>query len=91
VIPAPVVEALRPHVGAVCRAEPVGGGCIAHATRVEAERGRFFLKWAHGEAGRTFAAEAEGLRVLGVAAGPGLVVPSVVAARAADDGPGSCS
>jgi fructosamine-3-kinase len=88
VIPATVAGALRPHTGAVRHASPVGGGCIAHATRVETERGRFFLKWAEGEAGRTFEAEAAGLRVLADAAGPDLVVPAVVVARDAHDGPG---
>jgi fructosamine-3-kinase len=88
VIPAAVAEALRPHVGAIRRTEPVGGGCIAHATRLETDRGHFFLKWAEGEAGRTFEAEAEGLRVLGAAAGPELVVPQVLAAQDAREGPG---
>ena len=87
-IPAGVAEALRPHTGAVRRATPVGGGCIAHAARVEAERGRFFLKWAEEEAGKTFAAEAEGLRLLGDVAGPDLVVPAVLAAQVAAVAPG---
>jgi len=88
VIPPPVAEALRPHVGVVRHAAAVGGGCIAHATRVETERGRFFLKWGDGEAGRTFEAEAAGLRLLGAAAGPDLVVPSVLAVQDAGEGPG---
>ena len=87
-IPGAVAEAIRPHVGAVGSAQAVGGGCIAHATRIETPRGRFFLKWAEGEAGQTFAAEAEGLRLLCEASGPDLVIPSVLAAEAADGGPG---
>ena len=60
---------------------PVGGGCIAHATRIETERGRFFLKWNDGEAGQTFAAEADGLRTLRTVAPPELVVPEVLAVQ----------
>jgi fructosamine-3-kinase len=78
-----VLDALRPHVGAVRRAAPVGGGCIANATRLDAEQGRFFLKWSGGEAGRTFEAEAAGLRALRAADSP-LRVPDVLAAETAD-------
>jgi fructosamine-3-kinase len=66
----------------------VGGGCIANATRVESERGTFFLKWSDGEAGRTFEAEAAGLRGLAAPASP-LRIPEPLLARDADsDGPG---
>jgi fructosamine-3-kinase len=89
VIPPAVAEAIRPHVGRVWQVEAVGGGCIAHATRVDTERGRFFLKWAEGEAGQTFEAEAEGLRLLREAAAqPALVVPEVRAAENAAGGAG---
>jgi len=88
VIPPAVAEAIRPHVGTVQQAAPVGGGCIAHATRVETDDGRFFLKWAEGEAGRTFAAEAEGLRILAEAAYEGLIVPTALAVQDAGDEPG---
>lgn len=85
-IPPAVADALGPLVGAVRRAVPVGGGCIAHAARVETEGGRFFLKWAEGEAGRTFTSEAEGLRVLGEAAADAdLVVPTALAAQNAGE------
>ena len=77
-LPPPVLDALRPHVGAVRRAEAVGGGCIANATRIDAEHGRFFLKWSSGEAGRTFEAEAAGLRALREAGAP-LLIPEVIA------------
>ncbi|HYE96248.1 MAG TPA: fructosamine kinase family protein [Rubricoccaceae bacterium] len=82
----PVRQAVEGVVGAVRRTAPVGGGCIAHATRVETKRGPFFLKWAEGPAGRTFAKEAEGLRVLRAAAGPDLLVPEPLLVRDAADG-----
>ncbi len=63
--------------------EPVGGGCIAHASRVETGDGRFFLKWSAGDAGLTFEAEAAGLRALQDAGSP-LLIPEVVAVRDAD-------
>ncbi len=78
-LPDAVAESVRPHVGAVRRASPVGGGCIANATRVEAERGQFFLKWGGGEVGQTFEAEAAGLRALRDAESP-VLIPAVVAA-----------
>lgn len=83
-LPEAVRSALHPHVGAVGKVEAVGGGCIANATRIDAERGRFFLKWSGGEAGRTFAAEAAGLRALAAAESP-LRIPQPLFARDADD------
>ena len=72
-------------VGAVREIRSVGGGCISNASRVEAEGGTFFLKHAEGEAGRTFEAEARGLRALHTAAAStGLSVPEVVFAQDAD-------
>ena len=53
------------------------GGCIANATRIDAGKGRFFLKWGTGDVSRTFKAEAAGLAVLAEAASP-LVVPRVL-------------
>lgn len=87
-LPEPIAERVRDVVGEVRRAEAVGGGCIANATRVEAGAGTFFLKWADGEAGRTFEAEAAGLRALRSADAP-LVVPEVLAVEdAAGERPG---
>ncbi len=87
-LPNAVTEAIRPHVGAVRTAEPVGGGCIADATRVESGGGSYFLKWSEGEAGQTFEAEVAGLRALREACSP-LVVPEVLAAEnAARERPG---
>jgi len=61
------------HTGPIERLAPVGGGDIADAWRLDAERGRFFLKRGDG------AAEAAGLAALGTAAaGTGLRVPGVV-------------
>lgn len=82
-----MLDALRSHVGEVRRIEPVGGGCIANATRLDAERGRFFLKWSGGEAGRTFEAEAAGLRALRDAESP-LLIPEGIDVRDADGEPG---
>ncbi len=87
-LPASVAARLQAITGTVRRAEPVGGGCIANATRLDASGGTFFLKWADGEAGRTFEAEAAGLRALR-AAGSLLVVPEVAEAEdAAGSEPG---
>ncbi|MEP0548269.1 MAG: fructosamine kinase family protein [Rhodothermales bacterium] len=88
-LPNAVVDRLRPHVGDIRRSEPVGGGCIANAMRIEAGGTRYFLKWSGGEAGQTFEAEAAGLRALRNAASP-LLVPDVMATWNADDtGPGA--
>lgn len=87
-LPASVAERVRDVVGEVRSAEPIGGGCIANATRVETVGGTFFLKWSGGEAGRTFEAEAAGLRALRSAGAP-LVVPDVIASEdAAGERPG---
>jgi fructosamine-3-kinase len=78
------------HVGTVRSVSPVGGGCISHASRIDTERGRFFLKWSDGQAGGTFEAEAAGLNALR-AAKSGLVIPEPIDAanaRADDSEPG---
>jgi fructosamine-3-kinase len=88
-LPDAVVDRLRPYVGDIRRSAPVGGGCIANATRIETDAGRYFLKWGGGEAGQTFEAEAAGLRALREAASP-LFVPDVIAAwDAGADAPGA--
>ena len=83
-LPFAITDRLRPLIGAVRRSEPVGGGCIANATRIEASDARYFLKWSGGDAGQTFEAEAAGLRALREAPSP-LLVPEVLAAWNADD------
>jgi protein-ribulosamine 3-kinase len=66
----------------------VGGGCIAHACRVETDGPPFFLKYGDDEVARTFPGEAAGLEVLGEADSP-LAVPSVLeTAASAGDRPG---
>lgn len=62
----------------IVAAEQVGGGCIANASRIETSEGPLFLKWAFGEAGRTFQSEAAGLRELRRASSD-LIVPDVLA------------
>ncbi len=79
-LPEPVADALRVHVGAVRQTESIEGGCIAHATRIETDRGRFFLKWSDGDAGLSFEAEAAGLKVLRDAGSP-LWIPEVIAVQ----------
>lgn len=67
---------------------PVGGGCIANASRVVTERETYFLKWASGSAGETFVAEGKGLAALASSAS-GLVVPRPIVMENADvDRPG---
>lgn len=85
-IPSSLEPELTPHTGRIQSASSVGGGCISNASRVDAERGTFFLKHAHGEPGGTFEAEAEGLRALREAASDtALRVPEVLHARNAKD------
>ena len=73
---------------AVLSVEPVGGGCIANASRVESGGGTYFLKWAAGTAGETFVAEGEGLVAL-ASHDSRLLVPKPISMRNADEaGPG---
>jgi fructosamine-3-kinase len=74
---------LQSIVGVIGSVEPVGGGCIAHASRISSEGDRFFLKWANGAAGSTFEAEAAGLKALR-RAGSRLLIPDVLTSRNAD-------
>jgi len=88
-IPEPVADSIQPITGSIQHTRSIGGGCIAHATRVEAARGVFFLKWAEGEAARAFEAEVEGLRALRAAAiGHDLIIPEPLAAQNAGAEPG---
>ena len=86
-VPDAVAERIRDVVGEVRSAKPVGGGCIAHATQIETERGRWFLKWGEGDVARSFRAEAAGLQVLR-AAPSRLLVPDVVASDVLEEGLG---
>lgn len=88
-IPDALRNEVEAHTGPLRRIEPVGGGCISNASRIDAERGTFFLKYSDGEAGDTFEAEATGLRVLREAsAGTGVRVPEVHQARRRGERPG---
>ncbi|MFN3595765.1 MAG: fructosamine kinase family protein [Rubricoccaceae bacterium] len=90
VLPDAVRVRVEAVTGAVRVATPLGGGQTAQVLRVNTAQGAFVVKWAAGAAGRTFAAEAAGLRALARAAPPEhLVVPVPVAAEvAAPDAPG---
>lgn len=60
-----LVQALSDAIGAaITAATPVSGGCIAQATRLQTERGVFFLKWGRGAVAKAFAGEAAGLEAL---------------------------
>ncbi|GIV61688.1 MAG: fructosamine kinase [Rhodothermaceae bacterium] len=84
-IPLTLRDRLAEHLGAeVRRVEPVVGGCIARACRVETGAGTYFLKWGRGDVARTFWAEADGLQALREAGAP-LIVPEVLVLGDADD------
>ncbi len=48
----------------ILTAQPVGGGCINHATRLETRQGRYLLKWNAAPLPGMFVAEAHGLAAL---------------------------
>ncbi len=88
-LPETVRSWVEAEVGAVVSATPVSGGDVSRAARVETAAGPVFAKWGAGAAGQTYAAEAEGLAALAAAAaGPDLVVPSPLAVRPPNGGPG---
>ena len=62
--PEVIAIALMEHTGSIQEVRPVGGGCIANASRLDTERGPFFLKWGLREVAETFEAEAKGLKEL---------------------------
>ena len=89
-LPAAVHALVARTVGAVTGVAPVGGGDTSRAARVETAGGAVFAKWGDAPAGASYAAEAEGLDALAVAAPAGLDRPDVLALRAPDaDGPGA--
>lgn len=79
-----------PGAATILGTQPVGGGCIHRALRLDTARGRIFCKWNGGEAGAAFGVEARGLSALREAAtGCDLRIPEVYGWRDADsDGPG---
>lgn len=61
----------------ILRTRPVGGGCIAHASRLETDAGPFFLKWVDASERDVLRAEAAGLAAL-AKADCGLIIPAIV-------------
>ncbi|HMB89442.1 MAG TPA: fructosamine kinase family protein [Rhodothermales bacterium] len=77
-LPVALVEAVAAKLGQpIQQSKSLGGGCIAHATRIETAGGPFFLKYGRGEVAETFAVEAVGLGALDEAGSP-LVIPEVL-------------
>ncbi len=68
---------IEAHTGSIQNIRPVGGGCVANASCVEAQQGRFFLKWGGPDVTKTFGAEAAGLAAL-EQAGVQLKIPIVI-------------
>ncbi len=72
----------------IAAVEPVGGGCIHHASKIETNAGNFFLKWNTSSQADIFVREAESLRALKKAAKGALLVPEVFASKKVDELPG---
>ena len=68
--------------------ETLGGGCINHASKLETNKGAFFLKWNSNCAHDIFLREAEGLQELKKAAQNKIAIPEVFAAKEVGDTPG---
>lgn len=87
-LPDPVARELVAAIDGVRRVEgvePLSGGCIHHAARVDTDDGSVFCKWNRGEAGAAFGAEARGLDALRNAAADGeLRIPRVLGWRDAE-------
>lgn len=69
-------------------AQSLGGGCIAHASRLDTSDGPLFLKWSRESAGAAFPAEAEGLRALRAADTYFFVPEPLLAVSASPPAPG---
>ncbi|WP_372771948.1 fructosamine kinase family protein [Mangrovibacterium sp.] len=65
--------------------EPLSGGCINHAFRIETTKGDFFLKWNFSCPDDLFVREAESLRELKQTVGRELYVPEVILAKEGDE------
>ena len=85
-LPDPVRALVEAEVGAVRAVRLQGGGDVSAAARVETASGDVFVKWGRGDAGRTYADEAEGLEALARAAPGDLVVPAPLAVRPVEAG-----
>jgi protein-ribulosamine 3-kinase len=66
----------------------LGGGCINHASKIETNRGNFFLKWNGNCSADMFLREAESLEELRKAADGKLIIPEVFTAKEVDASPG---
>lgn len=84
-IPSTITAAIQQHTGPISDITPVGGGCIAHATRLSAAKGTFFVKWGMHHVAKTFGAEAAGLNALRVAGSP-LLIPEVISIESGEQG-----
>lgn len=73
-------------LGPILRIIPVAGGCISETYRIETGDGPIFLKHHPKAPAGMFAAEADGLRALAMAAAGALRVPAVLAMDGAGDG-----
>ena len=85
IFPIEIADAIRSYTGYINNVVPVGGGCVANATRLLADKGTFFIKWGPRHVSRTFGAEASGLRALH-RAGSTLKVPEVIDYDAGEQG-----
>ena len=77
-----MTAAVKNHIEAVIgsciqKVVPVGGGCIANASRVTTAAGDYFVKWGNPAVAATFDAEAAGLQALKSAHAP-LIIPDVI-------------
>ena len=83
-IPKSVAERIQAHHGPIRNSEPVAGGCINSAARIELDSGASFLKWNVRAPVGLFTSEAAGLEQLRTAAATELRIPVVLDAW--DDG-----
>ncbi len=76
-LPQPVLDFCREHgFGTICRVQPLGGGCVSNATRLNTDNGPLFLKVNDTTPPDMFEREAEGLVAL--AARNAIRVPKVL-------------
>ncbi|WP_073000864.1 fructosamine kinase family protein [Mariniphaga anaerophila] len=72
----------------IISSDPLGGGCINNASKIDTNAGTFFLKWNHDCEANIFLREAESLEELRKAASGQLCVPKVFAAKKVGSTPG---
>ncbi len=85
-LPQDLTDRIEATLGQTIRqVSPVGGGCIAKATRIRTDDGDFFAKWSTGETAQTFPAEASGLAAMR-RSGSSLIIPEPLLA---EDGAGA--